>query len=233
MDPYYSDDFVTLYHGDCREITEWLTADVLVTDPPYGVAYESNQNRDRRNVKRGRPIMGDSDTSIRDKAIEMWGDARPALVFGRWDVVRPARTRRRLVWDKGNIPGMGDLTLPWGSSDEEVYVLGTWPPAPSGGLRRDGGKPRRLPSVVRLPAYNSMAADRPDHPTPKPPALMEILLRSCPPGVVADPFTGSGPTLIAAKLLARKAIGVEFEERYCEIAARRLAQDALPFGEAI
>lgn len=61
---------------------------------------------------------------------------------------------------------------------------------------------------------------------------MELLLGKCPPGVVADPFAGSGSTLAAAKLLGRKAIGVELHEPYCEIAARRLAQDALPFGEA-
>lgn len=70
------------------------------------------------------------------------------------------------------------------------------------------------------------------YPTPKPVALMEMLIEKCPPGTIADPFAGSGSTLIAAKMLGRKAIGVEIEERYAEIAARRLLQDGLPFGEA-
>lgn len=220
MKPYYEDDLVQLYHGDCREVAEWLTADVLVTDPPYGVAYESNVNRDRRNLKKGRVIAGDQDLGIRDEILGAWG-GRPAIVFGRWDMPRPTATRARLVWDKGNSPGMGDLKMPWGRSDEEIYVLGS------------GFVGKRSGSVVRAPMLMSGDRERPDHPTPKPIPLMELLVARCPPGVIADPFAGSGATLIACKLRGRKAIGVELEERYCEIAARRLAQDALPFGEAL
>src|SRR4051812_31277268 len=120
MTPYYSDDAVTLYHGDCREVTEWVGADVLVTDPPYGMAYESNRNRDKRNAKVGRSILADGSTEARDTALMMWA-TRPALVFGKWTRPRPTGTRARLIWDK-RVQGTGDITLPWGPSDEEIYV---------------------------------------------------------------------------------------------------------------
>ena len=218
--PYYQDDLVTLFHGDCREITDWLTADVLVTDPPYGIAYESNINNDKRNVKKGRPIAGDRDLSLRDHVLNEWGGARPALVFGRWDAPRPVGTRHRLIWDKGNEHSMGDLKMPWGRSEEEIYVLGR------------GFAGQRTGNILRVPKQSSQDRTRPDHPTPKPVSLLEILIEKCPPGVIADPFAGSGSTLVAAKLRGRRAIGVEIEERYAEIIAERLAQDALPFGEA-
>lgn len=217
--PYYQDELITLSLGDCRYVTEWLTADVLVTDPPYGIAYESNWNSDKRNVKVGASVNGDADTALRDYALEAWG-GRPALVFGRWDVSRPVRVRARLIWDKGNSPGMGDLTLPWGRSDEEIYVFG------------QGFVGVRSGSVIRCKVQSVADKTRPNHPTPKPVPLMEQLIGKCPPGLVADPFAGSGSTLIAAKLLGRPAIGVEIEERYCELAARRLDQGVLPFGES-
>jgi site-specific DNA-methyltransferase (adenine-specific) len=215
--PYYTDESITLYHGDCREITAWLEADVLVTDPPYGIGYVSNMNRDRRNSKLGRPVAADDGTDTRDHALALWGD-RPALVFGRWDAPRPTAVRARLVWDKGNSAGMGDLRLPWGRSDEEVYVLGV------------GFIGKRTGSVIRAQMLMSGDHERPDHPTPKPLGLMDQLVAKCPPGSVADPFAGSGTTLVAAKRAGRHAIGVEIDERYCEITARRLDQGVLDFG---
>lgn len=215
MKPYYQDDLVTLYNGDCRKIGEWLSADVLVTDPPYGIAYKSGWTK----YAPEREIKGDADADIRDDVLTRWGE-RPALVFGRWDVARPAATRARLIWDKGDSPGMGDLKMPWGRSDEEIYVLG------------QGFVGARSGSVIRSKVQSVADKTRPDHPTPKPVGLMEVLLAKCPPGVVADPFAGSGSTLVAAKLLGRRVIGIELEERYCSIIAERLSQDALPFGEA-
>lgn len=217
MKPYYEDEYVTLYHGDCRTLTEWMTADVLVTDPPYGMAYESNFNRDRRNTKKGRPVAGDGDTSIRDDVLVRWGD-RPALVFGRWNVPRPQGVHTRLVWDRV-VHGMGNLASPWGPSDEEIYVRGV------------GFHGQRSGTVIRVPRLESGAKDRPDHPTPKPVALMELLIAKCPGGVIADPFAGSGATLVAAMLQGRRAIGVEVEERYCELVARRLSQGSLFGGD--
>ncbi|MBC7594567.1 MAG: site-specific DNA-methyltransferase [Kineosporiaceae bacterium] len=217
--PYYRDDLVTLYHGDCLEETAWLAADVLVMDPPYGMGYESNFNRIKGTQKVGRPVAGDKTIDARDRSLIAWGD-RPALVFGRWDVARPAATRHRLIWDKGNSVGMGDLSMPWGHAEEEIYVLGK------------GFIGKRESNVIRAQMLMSGDHARPDHPTPKPIGLMEVLISKCPAGVVADPFAGSGSTLIAARNLGRQAIGVELEERYCEIIAKRLSQQAFDF-EAI
>lgn len=220
MSIYYQDDYVTLYHGDClADRREWLNADVLVTDPPYGIAYESNMNCDKRNTKVGRKVAQDETTDARDAVLAAWVP-KPAIMFGRWDSKRPHGTHTRLIWDKGNSVGMGNLSIPWGRSDEEIYVVGT------------GFAGKREGSVLRVQMLNSADRARPDHPTPKPVPLMERLIEKCPPGVVADPFAGSGATLVAAKNLGRKVIGVELEEKYCEIIARRCAQEVLDFGSA-
>jgi site-specific DNA-methyltransferase (adenine-specific) len=129
---------------------------------------------------------------------------------------KPEKTRNVIVWDKGNVLGMGDLSIPWGFNHEEIYVLGR------------GFIGSRRPSVIRLENYNSQSNSRPDHPTPKPIGLMEKLIE-CTQGIVADPFAGSGSTLIAARNLARFAIGVELEEKYCEIIANRLSQGVFHF----
>lgn len=211
---YYQDDLVTLYHGDCRYVRYWLAGDVLVTDPPYGIAYQSGWNKTQKHA----PIAGDNDPEIRDAVLQLWAP-KPAIVFGRWDAPRPTGTRARLIWDKGDSPGMGDLKMPWGRSDEEIYVLG------------QGFSGTRSSSVIRSKVQSVADKTRPNHPTPKPIGLMEVLIAKCPPGVIVDPFAGSGSTLLAAKLQGRKAIGIEVEERYCAISAARLAQDALPFDE--
>lgn len=224
MSLYYRDDYVTLYHGNClTEHREWLDADVLVTDPPYGMALTT----DFRTAKSGKrqpkvPIAGDASPAVRDAALAAWDG--PGLAFGTWKVARPAHIRNVIVWDKGKLPGVGNTDIPWGFSHEEIYVIGDWPPRPEVGAPLRGG------SVVRVEALNPAALARPNHPTPKPVPLMERLIEKCPPGTIADPFAGSGSTLVAAKNLGRKVIGVELEEKYCEIIAKRCAQDVFDFG---
>lgn len=212
MTPYYQDDHVTIYHGDCREITEWLSADVLVTDPPYGMALRSSRNGAHGDCR----IEGDDDTRARDAVLATWGE-RPALIFGRWSVPRPPATRMVLTWEKGEHVGMGDLAIPWKPNTEEIYVLGS------------GFAGARTTSVLYYLARAGTVAKGTDrlHPTEKPVDLMRDLIAKCPPGVIADPFMGSGTTLRAAKDLGRKAIGIEVDERYCEIAARRMGQEVL------
>ena len=207
MKPYYQSELVTLYHGDCLEVIEWLTADVLVTDPPYGMSYKSGWTSREQ-------IANDQTIETRNESLELWGD-KPALVFGTWRVEKPKTTKNVLIWSKGDDPGMGDLSMPWGLSHEEIYVLGS------------GFCGKRESSVIKANKPN--VATRPDHPTPKPIGLMEKLIEKT-TGVIADPFAGSGATLIAARNLGRKIIGVELEEKYCELIVNRLSQEAFDFG---
>ena len=184
---------------------------MLVTDPPYGVAYRSGRNKSLRKV------ACDHSLDVRDSALRMWGD-RPGLVFGSWKQPRPERVRQLIVWDKRGGAGFsGDLKMPWADITEEIYVMG------SGWV---GGRRPAIYSIPTLPSQN-----RPKHPTPKPVPLMQELVSCCPPGTIADPFAGSGATLIAARELGRKAIGVEAEEEYCELMAQRLSHQAFDFGD--
>jgi site-specific DNA-methyltransferase (adenine-specific) len=216
--PYYEDDFVTLFHGDCLKVTDWLKADVLVTDPPYGQSYKSNMDRGSRKQWH-EIISGDTDTKVRDEVISKWGPNRASLIFGTWKTKRPVATRQVVIWDKTPCGYMGDLQIPFGNAHEEIYCIG-----------KEGWNGKREPSVVRAQMLMSSDSNRPDHPTPKPIGLMQVLIEKT-IGVVADPFAGSGATLIAARNLGRKAIGVEMEEKYCEIIARRLSQQAFNFEE--
>lgn len=215
MSLYYEDEHVRLYHGSNTEQTEWTGADVLVTDPPYGMSFVSNMRHKDDRVA----VANDESLEARDTVMEMWGD-RPAIVFGTWRYPRPAGTRALVVWWKrGAGPGMGDLSMPFGNATEEIYLLG------------EGFTGNRRENIIvtdeQRGGVNGQAAKW-GHPTPKPVGLMEQLVGVCPEGaVIADPFAGSGATLVAARNMGYRAVGVELEEKYCEVIAKRLSQGAL------
>lgn len=213
MIPYYDDGTVQIFCGDARDILPCLSADVLVMDPPYGITLRSS----RSGAFGDCAVAGDESTALRD-AVLAAHLPKPAVVFGTWRVPRPEHTRHVLVWDKGEHVGMGDLQFPWKPNWEEIYVIG------------DGFRGARTGSVLRYHAIAGTVAvtQGRHHPTEKPVALMRELIHKCPPGVIVDPFAGSGTTGRAAKDLGRKAILIELEERYCEIAARRMEQSVLP-----
>jgi len=213
---------VTLYHGDCLEQTEWLDADVLVTDPPYGIKNESKKGSYAgagSQIRKYNPIANDESIKVRDEVLELWGN-QPSVVFGTWKMPRPSLTKHLLVWHKkGQAPGPANSSFM--IQHEEIYVWGDGFVSTSPPMR----------SVITTTEPRSIAVAQIGHPTPKPIGLMEKLIERCPDGVIADPFAGSGATLIAARNLGRKAIGVELEEKYCEIIARRLSQQAFNFEE--
>lgn len=224
-EPYYADDLVTLFLGDCREVTAWLAAGVLVTDPPYGRGWKQgagstgHTGRRLRGAHAHEGIAGDADTSVRDAAMELWGN-RPGIVFGDPLAGRPARARQALGYrkppdggNKGTFAGfLRDLEL--------IYLTGPW----SAGLN---GRSSVLTTGSHLTGGMYGMTARYGHPHAKPVDVMETLIAACPPGVVADPFAGSGSTLVAARNLGRKAVGVELDEAYAEKAARRLSQGVL------
>lgn len=227
---YYDDGQVRLWLGDCREVTDWLTADVLCTDPPYGIAWEQGEMGARRRrpnagrYSRHRGIANDQDTSVRDVALERWGD-RPAVVFGALTIPPPTGVRQALVYCKPPDAGARGAMAGFRRDAEGVYLLGPWPSA-------IGGRSSIITTATASIGNPSGPAGRYGHPHTKPLDVMEQLISACPPGVVADPFCGSGSTLVAARNLGRRAVGVELEERYAEVAARRLAQGCLDLDAA-
>jgi site-specific DNA-methyltransferase (adenine-specific) len=231
MKPYYQDADVTLYHGDCREVR--LTpgsVDLLLADPPYGVNWQSGLRQQAFDL-----IANDGGTF---PLLDVLGGLLPALkrgrhlyVFGLEDFgTLPVAASTELIWDK-EMTGPGDLALPWGPGHERI-LLGCYKISKA---NRDDGYGRlaarlRRHSVIRCPRINAAAVTR--HPTEKPvPLLRELIESSSSMGeLVFDPYAGSGSTLVAAKLEGRRAIGIELDERYCAVAAERLAQQVLPLA---
>lgn len=231
MDPYYQDDFATIYHGDCREVlpTIHLEPDgVVVTDPPYssGGFQESGKSGGSIGTRSDDVIAFDNLSTrgyglLMREVLRYCNQADEVYLFTDWrmwiesfDAVESAgwRVRNMLVWDKGQM-GMG---MPW-RNQHELIVYGKRRPA----AIVDG----KLGNVIRCQRSGNKV-----HPTQKPTSLISTLIGNSPDGIVLDPFMGSGSTLRAAKDLGRKSIGVELSEAYCEVAAKRLAQEVLDFG---
>jgi DNA modification methylase len=209
----------TLYLGDCRDVIPALPKPgVVVTDPPFGIDYQSGYATDDL-WQGGRTIAGDADAKTRDEALELLVGI-PALVFGARRVPQPAGTRATLIWDKGPALGMGALDIPWKPSYEEIYVLGK------------GFHGRRDGAVIYCPPVQSMAKNGREHPNEKPVRLLSMLLDKSPSGTVLDPFMGSGSTGVACAHLGRPFIGVELVPAYFDIACRRI-EDAQRQGRLI
>lgn len=220
MKPYYQDDAVTIYHGDCREIMPSLDGDVLLTDPPYNVGFK----------------YGDSFT---DDNPEHVGDFNRLLASARASAAVFFPGCVNLFDVPAMLAGTGfehRQTLGWHRKEYagDVYKHGpamTWEPviwASRNGRTWNnlvGGPGRDFIIVNRI----SGERDRTGHPCPKPEPVMRWLVELfVPPGGIAlDPFLGSGTTARAAKDLGRKCIGIEIEERYCELAAKRMSQTVM------
>lgn len=237
MKPYYEQSGVTIYHGDCREVLPTLPpVDHVITDPPYEAEAHTLARRQRSHgVVDVLPINFEPI----DAALRGFVGMECARIARRWvlvfcqveaamlwrDALSSVRYLRTQVWVKpdsapqftGDRPGMGyeSIVTCWSGKGK---------PSWNGGGRRG--------------VYEHMVGvnggGKNPHPTMKPESLMRelVYLFTDPGDTIIDPFIGSGTTLVAAKRLGRKAIGIELEEKYCEVAARRLQQEALPLEVA-
>ena len=203
--PYYDSGGVTIYNCDCRDILPHLKADVVVTDPPYGIGRDGQaaSNGKHGGRKAYEHLGWDSSRPERSTFDSILAAAGTQIIWGGnyFADMLPASSGW-LVWDKGQRISQSDGELAWTSMN----------------------------AALRIFVQNRVALmmDGAVHPTQKPLSLILWCLGMA-EGAVLDPFMGSGTTLVAAKQLGRRAIGIEIEERYCEVAAKRLEQGVL-FG---
>jgi len=205
--PYYDHNGITIYHGDCLKIMPQLeTVDLICTDPPYNVGID----------------FGDKVDDKRNDYAD-WCD--------KWF---------NLLKADGILltPGIGNLKM-WMMKDPRWVIAWTKPNS----MKRitigfNCWEPVLLWGKPKINSYRDLfeaptKPNPPGHPTPKPLKLYKQLIKGFTDinQTILDPFMGSGTTLVAAKELGRKAIGIEIEEKYCKIAARRLSQEVFPFKE--
>ena len=209
MKPYYDHAGITLYHGDCREILPTLGQfDLLLTDPPYGIDYKAGESS-QVGIQKFERIHDDNKPFDPSFFLEF----PDVICWGANNYARrlPEECGQFYCWDKVCQNGMKVRIA------ECEYA---W--------HKNGTKPRVFRHLWSGAYRKSEAGQKSCHPTQKPVALMVWCLSLAPDAqTILDPFAGSGTTLVAAKLEGRKAVGIEINERYCEIAAKRLAQGVL------
>lgn len=210
--PYYQDDYVTLYHGDCRDILPHLEpVDLVLTDPPYGIGEAAGANKSRNKMAVAKDY-GDDDWDNEPIPQDLINQLinQPAVIFGGNYYAMPPSSCW-LVWDKHITGDFADCELAW----------------------------TNLPGAVRKIDYlwNGCMKKRPEqrwHPTQKPLDVMKWCITQADTKLkktiasILDPFAGAGTTLRAAKDMNRKSIGIEREQKYCDVIVKRLRQEVLP-----
>jgi DNA modification methylase len=222
MTPYYEDAGITIYHGDCREVLPHISGDVVISDPPYGLGELTCTEAKRRGKNRYISAFEDTEDYIKTVvvpaltlAMERCG-GRAAITPGVRCMSFYPRARDIGGFFQPAAAGMG----PWGfASYNPVLFYGKDPFA------------GRNVTATMVPLTERPSDDR--HPCAKPFAACRwMVAKASQPGeTVVDPFMGIGTFLVEAKRMQRKAIGIELEEKYCEIAAKRLSQGALPLTQ--
>lgn len=190
-----------LYLGDCRDVLPLIgKVDAVITDPPYGINKDGQEkSTGKHGGRKGYEFLGwDSDRPDREIFEKLISISDEQIIWGGnyfADFLPP--TMRWLVWDKGQRINQSDGELAWTNQNKALRIM----------------------TLNRV----SLMQDGAEHPTQKPVALMEWCLSFVPNAeVILDPFLGSGTTGVAAMNLKRKFIGIEREEKYFEIACKRI-----------
>jgi DNA modification methylase len=215
MTPYYQHGGITIYHGDCREILPSLRADLLLTDPPYGIGCD-------RAIHCTKPSRPSTYTS------------GPKYLPGDWDRARPdrsvfammlGRTDRQIIWGGNYFADMLPASRGWLFWDKRFENTSNF----SHGELAWTSINMRLQKFTLSSKAETAGGRLRTHPTQKPVALMKWCIGVCTATVsVLDPFMGSASTLVAAYRIGLTGVGIEINESYCEIAAKRLEQEVLP-----
>ena len=213
MKPFYEEKDIKIFNCDWRELPdEILKAQILLTDPPYGISEAKGKNRSRTKLAKAK-----------DYGVSNWDDQPPSdfdlirlrsitqwqIIFGgNYFVLPPSKCW--LVWDKLNSGDFADAELAWTNFDKAVRIF------------------RYM--------WNGMLKEKPEfrmHPTQKPRALMSWCLQQAPTGIksVLDPYAGVFTTAIACKAQGLSFVGCEREEKYCEDGAKRLEQEVFEWEE--
>jgi hypothetical protein len=219
--PYYEHAGITIYHGDCREVLPGLPkVDLVLTDPPYGIEFTGKKTKHTSGNSGGYGAFDDTPAYIESVVVPIITDC-----LARFErvIVTPGI---RNCWKYPEPASMGTLFYPAGAG------LGRWGFICSQPILYYGNCPYLAAGMGHRPDSFSTVANcgAAEHPCEKPLSTMKWLLAKgslAVEDIILDPFMCSGTTLVAAKNLGRRAIGIEIEEKYCEIAAKRLAQEVL------
>ena len=215
-EPYYSADGITVYCGDCRGmLPEMPVADLLLTDPPYGIRYVASARGRVAGRLEGERVRGDDEPF---DPRPLLGLAKRAVIFGANHFAHLLPPGGWIIWSKvqdnrwcsGGFSARSLAEVAWTNAHRHVELYNCF--------------------WAGSPVHRQTERGLQFHPTQKPAELMSWIVgrTSQPSDLVLDPYMGSGPVAVACQLQGRRYIGIEIEERYCEIAVQRLAQGALP-----
>jgi len=253
MKPYYQDSYITIYCGDCFDIMPQLEpVDLVVTDPPYGFnAFGDWTEKEAQNFWDRFFDEGMTRNDLQDFLIKPGGSFYSFTGWKFYPQARLALTRslylkylKTLIWDKRTFTGTrGNIkTLTYHNISEPIifgyrddgdltFNLEDIRVPTIHGDKRSNPKGKRPGDIISEIGLRNNAKEKVEHKGQKPLKVIKLFIKasSNKNETILDPFMGSGTTLVAAKQLERKAIGIEIEEKYCEIAVQRLRQEPIPF----